>query len=104
MPVGEKSYSIELVEGQNQPELQGWYSPEYNLYESNVASIYRTQLQESGTLAWLLFPSHENSSTINATIVSQDDQKIVLDVQSDQDSMQITIPYADSQEVTVVVN
>jgi hypothetical protein len=104
MPVGEQTYTIDMVQGQETPELQGWYSPEYNLYEPNVASVYRTKLQENSTMAWLLFPSQEENPTVKTSIVSQDDQQIVLDVVSDQGSWQLTVPYADSREAKIISN
>lgn len=104
MPIGDQSYTIEMVQGQEEPELQGWYSPEYNLYESNVASIYRTELPKNSTMAWLLLPSQGSEPNVNATIISEDEQQIVLNVQSDQGNWQITVPYSDSSKARLVSN
>ncbi|MEM9675064.1 MAG: heparinase II/III family protein [Bacteroidota bacterium] len=104
MPIGDHSFSIDMVMGQEQPELQGWYSPEYNLYEPNIATIYRTQLQESSTMAWILFPSINNNPKVKATIVSQDAQQIVLDVNSEKGSWQLTVPYDNSNQARLHIN
>ena len=50
IPVGKQQWKIRLVEGEEEPEIQGWYSREYNEYEPNVTSIYTTEINSGSSL------------------------------------------------------
>ena len=45
-----------MVKGQESP-IQGWWSRQYNHKIPNPTAIYSTQIKESTTFAWVLFPS-----------------------------------------------
>ena len=56
LPASDLSWGVELLKGQESP-IQGWWSREYNHKTPNPTAIYSTQIQESTTFAWVLFPS-----------------------------------------------
>lgn len=56
LPATELSWRVKLVKGQESP-VQGWWSRQYNHKTPNPTAIYSTQIQESTTFAWVLFPS-----------------------------------------------
>jgi hypothetical protein len=45
IPIGNTKWEINMIKGQEDPEIQGWYSVEYNKYEPNIASIYSTEIK-----------------------------------------------------------
>ncbi len=96
VPVGERRFAITLVKGQEEPTLQGWYSPEYNIYEPNLVTNYHSMIEEDATFVWLLLPSANKVTTPSATILQKTEQYISLKIESDQTTWELTIPYADS--------
>ena len=56
------SLELKFVKGQEKPEIQGWYSPEYNIYGPNTASIYQTKIETTTNLVWLLLPSEKSDA------------------------------------------
>ncbi len=80
IPVGNHNWNIDLVKGQEQPEIQGWYSEEYNTFEPNVASVYSTKIDDDSEFIWVLFPSEKVADDIKAEIVSQNNKEIKLRV------------------------
>ena len=55
-PRRQTAVKIRLVGGEEEPEIQGWYSREYNEYEPNVTSIYTTEINSGSRFVWLLYP------------------------------------------------
>jgi hypothetical protein len=80
VPVGSQKWEINFIEGQEKPEIQGWYSKEYNKFEPNVASVYTTQIKSDSKLVWLLFPSEKVETGILAEITSESQEGIKVSV------------------------
>ena len=76
IPVGKQNWKVNLVKGQEQPEIQGWYSPEYNKFEPNPTTIFTTQIEENTTFVWVLYPSEELEKLIKTEIISETPKKI----------------------------
>jgi hypothetical protein len=95
IPVGNQKWNIKMVKGQEEPEIQGWYSEEYNKYEPNVASIYSTKIESDSKFVWVLFPSEKVDSGIEAEIISDTQEKLKVKVYNNQtnDVWHVTIPY-----------
>ena len=55
-PIGKRTWDINLIRGQRNPNIQGWYSERYNEYEAATASIYSTRIEASSSFIWLLSP------------------------------------------------
>jgi hypothetical protein len=93
IPVGKQNWNIELIKGQEQPGIQGWYSEEYNTFEPNVASIYSTKIEGDSKFIWVLFPSENVADDIQAEIVSETDEGMKLRVfNSNNDEWFVTVP------------
>lgn len=95
IPVGGQDWNISFVEGQEDPEVQGWYSVEYNKYEPNIASIYSTEIESNSKFVWVLFPSEKVDSGIKAEIISDTRDELKMKVYNPQtnDEWFVTIPY-----------
>jgi hypothetical protein len=76
IPAGKQDWEVKLVKGQEPPEIQGWYSKEYNIFEPNPTTIFSTQIETNATFVWVLWPSERNTPEIQTQIVSKDAQSV----------------------------
>jgi hypothetical protein len=97
IPVGDQRFDIRLVKGQEEPHIQGWYSPEYNIYEPNVTSSYSTVIHGNTTFVWLLLPSEKKMPEHGAGIISEDEGGVEVAVKIKKQHWQLVIPYVDSR-------
>lgn len=96
-PIGQQKFEVAFIKGQEKPDIQGWYSPEYNLYEPNVTTKFSTTIQENSTFVWLLMPSEKGSPSVKAKVLSQTDNEIKVEVKLKGKTWQLNIPYNDSK-------
>lgn len=94
--IGQSDFEVSVIEGQELPEIQGWYSPEYNLYEPNTATLFEGTLMPNETMVWLLIPG---KSTHQAKILSENDDQIELEVQFSGETWRLVIPFLESSRV-----
>lgn len=93
IPVGNQEWKVNFVKGQEEPEIQGWYSEEYNTFEPNMASVYSTEIENNSRFIWVLFPSEGVVSDIQAEIVSENENEMKLRVfNGNNDEWLVTIP------------
>jgi len=104
IPVSNQEFNIEMVKGRDEPEPQGWYSPEYNIFEPNIASYHRTNINESATIVWLLMPSEGRMPETGAEIISEKNNEILLIVKSEKNKWQLTIPFTNSNNAKLIKN
>ena len=99
MPVNKKlDWKIDVVEGQEEPEIQGWYSPEYNKFEPNKAFIYSTEIEEAETFVWLLIPSESDAPELDCKVVSRNNDGVELEITSNKGTWNLMVPYSDSAQ------
>lgn len=101
IPVGTFPLSIRFVKGQEQPEIQGWYSPEYNLYTPNTAAIYSADITHDQTFVWLLMPSEGKTPVVKARILSENEEAVQLEVTSEGKTWTMKVPFGDNGKVEV---
>ncbi|MFY0654830.1 MAG: alginate lyase family protein [Cyclobacteriaceae bacterium] len=100
VPVGKSDWEIEMIKGQEDPEIQGWYSVEYNKYEPNVTSIYSTQVKSDDVFVWLLVPYKTEPKDLKAQIISKNGNSVKLKVKdANQGDWTLSIPYSNSKQV-----
>ena len=93
VPVGNQKWEIHFIKGQEEPEIQGWYSKEYNKFEPNVASVYTTQIKSDSKLVWLLFPSEKVETGIRAEIISASPKGVKVSVTDQKENKwNVTVP------------
>ncbi len=93
IPAGIQKWDIKLIKGQEEPEIQGWYSDEYNKYEPGITSLYETQIQTDSKFIWVLFPSEKMVSDVKAEVLSDGPDELKLKVyNSRNDEWVVTIP------------
>lgn len=101
IPVGSPPMDIRFVKGQEQPEIQGWYSPEYNIYMPNSATIYSASIKGDQTFVWILMPSGGKTPPVQARILSMNEQEVRLEVNASGKTWNLVVPYGNSGGVEV---
>lgn len=80
IPLGIQERVIEFVKGQENPEIQGWYSPSYNEFEPNTTSIYSLNIDSNARLVWVIVPSDKVEKGIKADMLSESSNEITIRV------------------------
>jgi hypothetical protein len=104
IPVGNHQFDITFIKGQEELEIQGWYSPEYNVYTPNVTSIYSTRIDKDATFVWVIMPSEKKKPGVTARILEEDSAKVTLEVTSRKNSWTMEIPFGNNKEANLVKN
>lgn len=93
IPLGDQKWNIKMVKGQEEPDLQGWYSEEYNKYEPNPTTIYSTRIEKTSTFIWVLYPSKKILKNVKVDLISNNETELQLQITESGKSEQIvTIP------------
>jgi len=89
-PLGSIDWEVDLVEGQDKPHPQGWYSERYGEYEPAPCAVYSGQVSGSTTFAWLLWPGKKDVQT----------PRVVLE-EANESGVTITLTEADGKPKTI---
>jgi len=99
IPAGLADWKIRVVKGQEKPEIQGWYSKEYNTFEPNTTTIYSSQINSDKTFVWILWPSEGSAPAVRAAIIHQDANSVKVSVSApDKKQWEILIPFTGSAD------
>jgi hypothetical protein len=102
IPVGATDWKITQVKGQESPNIQGWYSKEYNIFEPNFTSVYTRKLNSDEIFVWILWPSEGKSPLIQASILSKEAQAVKVRVtEPGKGSWEILVPFMNNKNVSV---
>lgn len=101
IPVDKTDWKVDIIEGQEEPEIQGWYSEEYNKFCPNKAFVYSTDAGNDDCFVWLLLPSEKEAPKVAATIISKDSSEVKLEVTKGNEKWKLDIPFSDSKSVKV---
>jgi len=85
VPAGSQNWEVKMVKGQEQPEIQGWYSKEYNIFEPNPTTIYSTKIESNSTFVWVLYPSEKVEKPVKVEIVSRSPKLIKVKITNEKD-------------------
>ncbi len=98
VPIGKTDWKVSVIKGQEKPEIQGWYSPEYNQYKPNTATIHSSSIDGNETFVWLLIPSEKQAPLVKAKLLSEEYREIKLEVtDKDKGTWELIIPYSNSK-------
>ncbi len=81
VPVGPIDWQLDLIKGQKEPRLQGWYSEVYNKFEPNPTAVYSADVASSTLFGWVLVPAKGTVPELKASITSQDDDALTIRVE-----------------------
>lgn len=102
-PVATVDWRVDLVRGQTDPEIQGWYSKEYNSHVPSTCAVYTGTVQDGQVFAWLIVPALGEVPDISVQIhsaadgvmdlgIKEDDQPIRVIVNMDDPGTPVTLP------------
>ena len=93
IPVGKQNWEVKQVKGQEKPEIQGWYSSEYNIFEPCPTTIYSTKIESNSTFVWVLYPSEKTEKLVRAEIISETPKEIKVKITNDKkDEWVVEVP------------
>jgi hypothetical protein len=102
IPTGTSDWEVKTVKGQEIPNIQGWYSREYNTYVPNPTTIYSRQLKADDTFVWVLWPSKDKAPVIQTKILSKDANSVKVQVtEPGKGSWEVDVPFMNSKNVHV---
>ena len=62
-PVGPVDWSVRLCRGQEEPELQGWYSDKNGDWQPNTCAEFTAEVEPETVFAWVIIPNREGMAT-----------------------------------------
>lgn len=102
MPIGDVKWSVELVKGQTEPRLQGWYSEKYNKYEPATAAVYSLSVDRSTTFGWILYPAKGSVPPYSASVRACDAERMTVQVDLPQgESLTLVVPLTEGGQPAV---
>ena len=100
--VAPRDVTLSLVSGQTSPEIQGWYSEQYNQYTPSTTAIYQLHCEKEEILIWLLIPQKSDQTSIAAKLISQSEEGVELElVFKNQHNRHVFLPFSDSSLVEI---
>lgn len=102
IPLSRQKFDVTLIKGQEMPEIQGWYSPEYNIYEPNTTAVYKTTISKSSTLVWLLLPSEREVPKIKSELLSENEHEIKIAIMQNKERLELNIPFLNSANAGIL--
>ncbi len=81
VPLAELEWDAKLLQGQKQPHLQGWYSPRYNVWESNPAAVLTADIAGTTAFVWLLHIARGEVGKIVAGILENNENGIRIHIE-----------------------
>ena len=102
VPIGDVSWDVTMVKGQEQPVKQGWYSAVFGEKIPIATAVYTANIQKSTLFAWVLQPSKGVVPQI-ATQMKRVDEGVELTVTEENNhKIKVTLPVnADISKVTL---
>lgn len=58
-PVGGLDWTVEIVQGREEPHPQGWYSRKYGELQPAPCAVYEATIDRAATFAWVMTPGGE---------------------------------------------
>jgi len=68
VPASDLSWQLDMVNGQTEPEIQGWWSRRYNIKEPSTCAVYTARIDGSATFAWVILPAKGPIPVIEADL------------------------------------
>ena len=91
VPIGNIKWQTEIVEGQQAPFIQGWYSENYGVKTPNPTVVYTTTITQTSTFAWLLIPALGPVSEVDVKF-EEKEGLVNLSVRKDESLVDIILP------------
>jgi len=101
IPLSNHVFQISEIKGQERPNVQGWYSPEYNLYQPNPLTQFSAEINENQSFLWVIVPGVEDSNQIKGTVIEQSLEHFKIELSIKDKKWLINLPLLNSSEVDI---
>jgi hypothetical protein len=91
-PVSNLPWKEEIIQGQEEPYKQGWYSANYGAKVPNPTVIYSAEITKPATFVWILTPAQGTVPKVNAQYKEKDGIVILSISKEDNAPIHITLP------------
>jgi hypothetical protein len=79
-PISLSKWDIEIIKGQEEPFIQGWYSREYNHKQATSCAVFKTHIEKSATFAWVITPGKGIVPNIKTGIFTMNDEEATIKI------------------------
>jgi hypothetical protein len=94
VPVGDPDWAVEIIEGQEEPSIQGWYSREYNVKQASPCAVYSTKTDGTATFAWVIVPARGAVPSAQTELLDVTDDDATVRVCLEGEDMTVHVPIA----------
>lgn len=102
VPAGEVDWDVHLVEGVENPSIQGWYSVRYNEKEANTVAAYTGEVSDNQVFAWVIIPAKGHVTAPDVKVLPSPPGSIRLSVYaSGENPTEIAVRLSGASPVTV---
>ncbi len=92
VPVGDLSWNIDIIKGQTEPFIRGWYSETYGNKVANSSAVYSTDIEGDQIFAWILVPAFgQVPEAVHAELPDKKTVKLSVQIE-DEEPMSIAVP------------
>jgi len=94
VPIGDVPWSVEIIKGQTEPFIRGWYSETYGKKEEIRTAVYSSDIDGEVTFAWIIVPAFGPVPKVTEAKLIKINEKVAgVEVNiEDKDSQRIIIP------------
>ena len=79
-PISLSKWNIEIIKGQEEPFIQGWYSREYNHKQATSCVVFKTHIEKNATFAWVITPGKGIVPNIKTGIFTMNDEGATIKI------------------------
>jgi hypothetical protein len=98
LPFGPIDWETSIICGQEDPEVQGWYSPEYNKPQPAPVGVMKARIKGSTTFGWLFLPARGPVPVAEVEAEFADaDKAIPITVTIEGQTVRLIIPLSSSE-------
>lgn len=78
VPARDAGMNVEIVKGQEKPQVQGWFGYEYGEKAPAPVAIFSRKFDRAATFAWLMVPARDTPPKATLTILNYDESVVRL--------------------------
>lgn len=92
VPVGDLPWNINIIKGQTEPIIRGWYSEAYGTKTPNRTAVYSAHIEGDQVFAWIIVPAFGRiPEVVHAELPDKKTVKLNVQIEGEE-LMLITVP------------
>ena len=97
--LSDQIFKISEIKGLLEPSVQGWYSPEYNIYAPNSVTEFSTNIDQEQHFLWLIVPESEDSSALSIDKIKTHEDHFKIEFTFNGQKKKLVLPFEDATKV-----